>query len=222
MRENKQQELLRKLEGLHTVETVAEALNINKQSVLNLLTKLKKQEYVTVQGGGRVKRFYLITMRKQHKRDPGMFDIINKYSPHMKLNPWYDHQVHGVYTVEDALIDAIETKSFRAILASLHLFKHITNWPKLYQLAKQKSDWRKVGALYDVARMFLKVRKMPDKYRTPYKSAILSYLIPPYETKEQDFYTVRNKWHVEIPFKLGDIRNTIPWLTFKNKQIYSN
>lgn len=208
MREDKQQELLRKLEGLHTVETVAETLNLHKQSALNLLTKLKKQEYVTVQGSGRTKRFYLITMRKQHKRDPGMFDIINKYSPHMKLNQWYDHQVHGVYTVEDALIDAIETKSFRAILASLHLFKHIKNWPKLYQLAKQKSNWRKVGALYDVARMFMKVRKMPERYKYHQqdyqKKEPMHLLTTEYDVKENIFLPIKQLWNVIIPFRKGD------------------
>ncbi|MBI5393575.1 hypothetical protein HZA96_06940 [Candidatus Woesearchaeota archaeon] len=216
-----QDEHLYKLEGLHTIETAAEKLNITRQSALNLLVKLKKQEYATVQGAGRKKRLYTISMRKQRKRDIGMFDIINKYSPHMKINPWYDHQVHGVYTVEDALIDAIETKSFRIILASLHLFKHIKDWPKLYKLAKEKSSWQKVGALYDVARMFMKIRKMPERYRGS-KWKTLSCLIPPYETKEKEFYSIRDKWKINIPFRFGDLGDTMPWLTFKNKQTYSN
>ncbi|MBI3032069.1 hypothetical protein HYY69_01230 [Candidatus Woesearchaeota archaeon] len=206
MRQDRLDELLRKLEGLHTVETVAEALKINKQSALNLLTKLKKQEYVTVQGRGRTKRLYNITMRKQRKRDPGMFDIINKYSPHMKINPWYDHQVHGVYTVEDALIDAIETKSFRVILASLHLFKYIKNWPKLYQLAKQKSNWQKVGALHDVARMFMKVRKMPEKYRKI--SSFFSW-IQLTQLFKKNFPEIGNIWKVYIPFNINDITENL-------------
>ena len=162
-----QADLLQLLEGLHTVETVADALKIKKQSALNLLAKLKKQQYVTVSGGGKQKRLYKITQTKQRPRVPGMFDIINKYSP-LKLNPWYDHQVHGKYGPEEALVDAIQTQSFRAILASMRLFGHITNWPRLYHLAKQKNSWQKVGALYDVAKLFFKVKKMPEKYnRTP-------------------------------------------------------
>ncbi|HLC67078.1 MAG TPA: hypothetical protein VJK52_05560, partial [Candidatus Nanoarchaeia archaeon] len=119
-----QDEILRKLEGLHTVETVMKTLNITRQSALNLLSRLKKQQHVTTSGGGKQVRFYKIMMRKQLPRVPGMFDIINKYSPHMKLAPWYDHQVHGPYGPEEALIDAIQTKSFRVILASLRLFNH--------------------------------------------------------------------------------------------------
>src|SRR3989338_434514 len=159
-----QADLLQLLEGLHTVETVADALKIKKQSALNLLAKLKKQQYLTVSGGGRQKRLYKITQTKQRPRVPGMFDIINKYSP-MKLNPWYDHQVHGKYGPEEALVDAIQTQSFRAILASMRLFGHISNWPRLYYLAKQKNCWQKVGALYDVAKLFFKVKKMPEKYQ---------------------------------------------------------
>src|SRR3989338_1001322 len=130
-----QEETLKAIEGLQTIETVADALNLKKQSALNLISRLKRQGYVTVSGGRQQKRLYKITARKQRKRDLGMFDIINKYST-MKLAPWYDHQVHGHYGPEEALIDAIQTQSFRVILASMKLFNHITDWPKLYKLAK--------------------------------------------------------------------------------------
>ncbi len=198
---------VRILEGLHTVETAAKALGIGRQSAINLLCRLKKQGYVTVQGGGRLKRLYRVTMRKQRRRDPGMFDILNKYSP-MKLAPWYDHQVHGTYGPEEALIDAIQTGSFRAILASMRLFNHITNWPKLYRLAREKDCWQKVGALYDVARMFFKVRKMPKGYHhvRPKKK---QFLIGDYPTVDHRFRPIENKWHVPIPFKSGDIAKVI-------------
>lgn len=200
-------ELLIKLEGLHTVETVAQALHIKKQSALNLLTKLKKQQYVTVQGGGKVKRLYKITPYKQLPRHPGMFDIINKYSPHMKLQPWYDHQVHGPYGPEEALIDAIQTQNFRVILASTRLFGHIKDWPKLYALAKEKNCWQKVGALYDVARLFFKVRKMLTHYRK--LPTTFLYLISPYKTKEPLFTAIERKWQVYIPFRKQDFDKVI-------------
>src|SRR3989344_439354 len=145
-------EILWKLEGLQTVETVMEKLSITRQSAINLLSRLKKEQHVTVQGGGKVKRLYKITMRKQLPRVPGMFDIINKYSPHMKLAPWYDHQVHGEYGPEEALVDAIETESPRVILASMRLFAHITDWKKLHRLVGYGFGWQKIGALYDVAK----------------------------------------------------------------------
>lgn len=195
------EELLKILEGLHTIETVAEALNLSRQAALNLLSKLKQEGYVTVSGGGKQKRLYKITTLIQRPRSPGMFDVLNKYSP-MKLMPWFDHQVHGLYGPEEALIDAIETKSFRAILASLRLFNHITDWPKLYRLAKQKGCWQKVGALYDVAKMFFRVRKMPEKYaklRKPIKWVALTQL------RKKNFPAVSSKWKVYLPFNLKDL-----------------
>src|SRR3989344_1125857 len=173
--------LLRRIEGLHTIETLQKELNLTKQSTINLISKLRKEEYITLfAGGGKKKRIYRITARKQRKRQEGMFDIINKYSPNMKIREWYDHQVHGVYGPEEALIDALQTESFRVILASMRLFGHINNWPKLYKLANEKDCWQKVGALHDVARMFLSVQKMPLMYtnkRTNKRSLKKKYLL---------------------------------------------
>ena len=201
------EELLKTLEGLQTIETVAEALNIKKQSALNLISKFKKQGYVTTTGGRQQKRLYKISTKKQRKRDLGMFDIINKYSP-MKLAPWYDHQVHGKYGPEEALVDAIETESFRAILASMRLFNHITDWPKLYRLAKEKDCWQKIGALYDVARLFFRVKKMPLRYQNQ-KFIKKQFLIKRYNTTEEIYYPIKSKWNVEIPFQTGDIRKVM-------------
>ena len=195
--------LLLRLAGLHTVETVAQALNIRRQSALNLLSKLKRLGYVTVSGGGRQKRLYKITTLKQRPRSPGMWDIINKYSP-MKLNPWYDHQVHGSYGPEEALIDALQTQNFRVIVASMRLFNHIHDWPKLYRLAREKDCWQKVGALYDVARMFFRIRRMPKKYRQG-RWKQLFFLQHNYETKEKEFIPIQRHWNVPIPFRFGDI-----------------
>jgi hypothetical protein len=198
-------ELLYTLEGLQTVETVMKKAHLTRQSAINLLSKLKKQQHVTVSGKGKTKRLYKITIRKQLPRDPGMFDILNKHNPNFQINPWYDHQVHGKYGVEEAIIDAIQTKMFRPILATLRLFNHVKDWPSLYQQAKKEDCWQQVGALYDVARMFFKTRKMPDKYRkTKFKK--IRYLIERYKTKEKKFQPIRRKWQVPIPFLDGDLR----------------
>ena len=201
-----EEKLLRKLEGLHTVETVMDELGINRQSTLNLLSKLKKEQHLTISGSGRRKRLYKITMRKQLPRLPGMWDILNRYNPNFQLNPWYDHQVHGRYTVEDVIVDAIETKSFRIILATLRLFNYVTNWPRLYQRAKEKSSWQKVGALYDVARMFFKVRKMPERYRRE-KYRIWDYLFDSKDQIKDSLLTpISMKWKIPLPFRIGDFR----------------
>ena len=197
------EQTLKAIEGLQTIETVAEALNIKKQSALNLISRLKRQGYVTTSGGRQQKRLYKITARKQRKRDAGMFDIINKYSS-MKLAPWYDHQVHGIYGPEETLIDAIQTQSFRAILASMRLFNHITDWPKLYRIAGERNCWQKVGALYDVARLYFKVRKMPSYY-LKYKSEKWQRLT---QLKKINFPDTAKKWHVYIPFNEKDMRES--------------
>lgn len=193
------EDLLRRLEGLHNVETVAEALKIKKQSAINLLSKLKRKGYVTVSKHKR--SLYKISMRKQRQRDPGMFDIINKYNKNMKLMPWYDHQVHGAYGPEDALIDAIQTESFRVILASMRLFSHINNWPKLYKLAKEKGIWQKVGALYDLSKRFFRVTKIPKIY--PQHDGIRWSKLT--QLKKMNFPTIAKKWHVYIPFNEYDM-----------------
>ncbi|MBS3121243.1 MarR family transcriptional regulator [Candidatus Woesearchaeota archaeon] len=203
----KHQERLRNLEGLHTVETVAQTLHLTRQSTLNLLSQLKKEGYVTTSGGGKQKRLYRISLKKQRPRDVGMFDIINRYSP-MKIQPWYDHQVHGLYGPEEALIDALQTRSFRVILASMRLFGHITHWSTLYRLAKERDCWQKVGALYEVARMFFRVRKMPKNIPT-FSFFQKIYLIPPYPTTETQFYPIDKKWKVAIPFRKGDIQKVL-------------
>lgn len=195
------QKRLLKLEGLHTVESIAQALKIKKQSALNLLTKLKREGYATVQGAGRTKRLYKISPLKQLPRHPGMFDIINQYSP-MKIQPWYDHQVHGPYGPEDAFIDALQTKSLRTILAALRLFNHITNWPRLYHLAKQKDCWQKVGALYEVARLFFKVRRMPSIYQR-YKPTQWQAIT---QLQRINFQKIAERWKVYIPFNQNDLK----------------
>jgi len=196
-------EALRKLEGLHTAETAAKELGIGRQSAINLLSRLRKEGYVTVNGGGKQPRLYRIMMRKQRPRSPGMFDIINRYSP-MKLAPWYDHQVHGHYGPEEAVVDAIQAQSFRAMLASLRLFNHITDWPMLYRLATEKGIWQKVGALYDVAGMYFRERKMPLRYQHPTLKKKES-LIKDYPTEMQSFLSIERKWNVAVPFRKGDI-----------------
>ncbi len=199
--------LLRKLEGIHTVETVAAESGIRRQSAINLLSRLKKEGYATVSGGGRQKRLYTITARKQRKRSSGMFDIINRYS-HMKIAPWFDHQAHGAYGAEEALIDAIATGSFRTILASLRLFSHIKDWPKLYRLANEKGCWQKVGALYEVARTCIKAKRMPSRYlhvskKQQAKQQVKWQALT--QLRKANFPEITNKWRVYIPFNEKDL-----------------
>lgn len=201
--EKKKMELLRRIEGLHTIKTLAKELGIAEQSALNLVTKLRKEHYVTVRGGGKKVRLYNISMRKQLPRVPGMYDIINKYSP-MKIASSYDHQVHGKYGVEDALIDAIETKNFRIILASLRLFSHVKDWRKLNALAKKRDCVQQVGALYDVARTRLRIGRSMIK---PVQKKIFWKRLS--RLQKNNFPTIATKWRVYIPFNEKDLEEII-------------
>jgi hypothetical protein len=196
------EEILYKLEGLHTVETVMQTLGIAKQSANNLISKLKKQQHIKVIGAGRKKRLYKISMKKFRPRHPGMWDILNKYNPNFQLNPWYDHQVIGKYTVEDVIVDAIEKKDFRICLAVLSLYNHIKNWKRLYNLAIKKNLWQEVGALYDVARIYMRVRKMPLRYNKIIKGARWKQLTILQKTY---FTEIAKKWKVIIPMNTHDL-----------------
>jgi|SRR3989344_4425566 len=198
------EEITWKMEGLHTLETFMRELGVKRQTALNILCKLKKEQYCTTTGGGKQPRIYKITMTKQRPRSPGMFDILNKYNPTFKLSPWYDHQVHGPYGVEEAIVDAIQTKSFRAILATLRLFNHVNNWKKLHRIAREKKCWNKVGALYELAKKIFRTTLLPIIYNKPSETK-KEYLTQTYPTQEEQFKFIEQKWRVPIPFKWGDL-----------------
>lgn len=202
MKEKRLLEILGKLEGLHTLNTASKVLGYSKQSTLNLLSKLKKLQYVTVSGGGRQVRFYRVTMRKQRPRKEGMFDILNKYNKNFKLNPWYDHQVHGTYGVEEAIVDAVKTRSFRAVLATLKLFNHVKDFKRLYALAKKEDLWQQVGALYDVAKLHFRVRKMPIRY---YNQSFKRWRSITKLKNRNNFPEIEKRWHVHIPMNKNDV-----------------
>ncbi|HLD87018.1 MAG TPA: hypothetical protein VJB12_03055 [Candidatus Nanoarchaeia archaeon] len=191
----------RKLEGLHTIETAMEALGMTRQSAINFLSRLKKEGFMSTRQGPK-KRLYRITPYRQRPRYEGMFDILNKYNPTFQLSPWYDHQVHGKYGVEDAILDAIDTHSFRAILATLRLFGRITDWPYLYREAKRRGSWQKVGALHEVARMNFRMRPMPRYYGPP---AVSSWRQMTQLKDRGNFPDVQQKWKIFIPFNKKDI-----------------
>jgi len=194
-----EKQLLR-ISGLQTAESVAEKLKITRQSALNLVSRLKKAGHVVSSGGGKQKRIYTITTTKHRIKQEGLFDMINKYSP-MKVVPLYDHQVHGRYTPEDALVDALETKNFRVILASMRLFGHINNWSKLYAVARKKDCWKKLCALYSVAKQFVRVRKMPKKYELNAGNGWVQIT----QLKTKNFPEISEKYKVYIPFNKQDM-----------------
>jgi hypothetical protein len=144
------------IEGKQTLETVAATRGITRQSAANLLVRLKKRGLVRVSGGGRQKRIYTIT-RLPTQPTNGFYDVVNRYGDE-KLVPRYAHYVHGRYGVEDAIVDGLRIGDERTRAATMRLFNHVTNYPRLLRLAKKKNV--DVKQLYERARAQMKVRRM--------------------------------------------------------------
>lgn len=195
-------ETLKKIEGKHTAETLCETLGITRQSAINLVSKLKKEGYAKVSGGGRQKRIYTISTKLfPDKKYEGMFDILNRHSKE-KIMPPFDHFPHTRYKVENAIIDLIEFDDIRILTNMLPLFNHVTDWKLLYNLSKKREVQRKIGALYDISRAFLKVRKMPLKIR---KLLLKSKSKSDFQRSSKDFKDYEKIWLVKIPFNKKDL-----------------
>lgn len=191
---------IKKIQGLRTIEEIAKILELKKQSAINLISKLKKQGYVTKTGGGQQKRIYKITTYKQ-TQSKGMFDIINKYSK-LKVVPLFKHITHGQYTVENALIDAIRLKNKRVILAALSLFKQIKDWKKLSKLVRKYNVAAQLGCLYDIARTTIKTRKIPENIHKSLKRNIQKKTI----LLTEDSGLLNKEWNCKIPFSKEDLQ----------------
>lgn len=198
--------LLRKTEGKHTIDTFMKQTALTKESALNLLCRLRKKGYVRTEGGGKQKRIYTISTKKIQE-GKGLFTLLNKYAK-IKVVPSFVHIVHGVYTEENALIDAIETKDFRILQAAVYLFGHVKNWTKLHELAKKRHLEPIAGALYDFARLVIRTRKMPENVYHAFlrmRSAKKIELFPYTKTDSPQIKTIENVWNVILPFSKQDM-----------------
>ena len=150
-------------QGKYTVETFARKQNLSRQSAINTLSRLKKRGYVHVSGGGSQLRIYQISKLPQQPTN-GFYDIANRYSTE-KLFPLFQHRVIGRYTIEHAIIDGIRIGDARTLEATMHLFRHVTNWKRLMDLAKKHRCASEVQRLYKKARDKIKLRRMPERYK---------------------------------------------------------
>lgn len=149
-------------EGKYTVETFAREMGLTRQSALNLLSRLKREGFVSVSGGGRQKRLYTVRRARQQKTN-GFYDVVNRYSPE-KLVPRFIHRVVGRYTVEHAIIDGIRIGDVRTLEATMHLFRHLTDWKLLFDLARKRHLTTEVHHLYVKARKKTRCKAMPRRY----------------------------------------------------------
>ena len=198
-------ELLQKLAGIQTIESVMDILKVGRRMAIYYLHRLRKEGYVKTRRQSNNRRVYNISLDNK-LGGKSYYDIINQYSP-IKISTPIIHKIYGKEpSLEETLIYAIKTKSLRTILASLTLFKKINNWVELYNLAKENHLERQVGALYDLARQIMKVRRMTNKFRSsalPKKEYKFEYVLP--GLKSKDFVKIEKIWKIYLPFNKKDL-----------------
>lgn len=199
------QDILQKLAGIQTIESVMDILKVNKKKAIYYLYRLRKQGYIKTRRQSNNRRVYNISLENK-LGGKSYYDIINQYSP-IKIATPVIYKIYGKEpSLEETLIYAIKTKSFRTILASLALFKKINNWVELYNLAKENHIGRQVGALYDVAHRIMRVRKMTKRFRNnslPKEKFKFRHVIP--ELRSQDFREIEDIWKIYLPFNMKDL-----------------
>lgn len=204
-------ELVKKLEGLQTIESIQKRLGISRFTAIKYVHLLRKQGFVETRGGAKQPRFYRINALKlRDTGNEGMYDIINKYSP-IKISAMKSRIIGKKITIEETLIRAIESKEFRTILASLALFNHINDWSLIYKHAKEKTMRKKIGALYDIARKTFKTKKTDKRiYNKMLKCKEGDkYIID--RLKSKDFGDIEKKWCISIPFNISDLSRYKEW-----------
>jgi len=202
-------ELLQKLAGIQTIESVMDILKVDKRMAIYYIHNLRKAGYVKTRRQSNNRRVYNISLNNK-LGGKSYYEIINQYSP-IKISTPLIHRIYGKEpSLEETLIYAIKTKSLRTILASLALFKKISNWVELYKLAKENHIERQVGVLYNLARTIMKVRRMAPKFRNnalPKEKYKFEYVIP--GLKSKDFIEIEKIWKIYLPFNKRDLEEYI-------------
>ena len=199
-------QLAKKLDGLNTLQMVMKKLNVRKSTTIKIISMLRKEGFVETSGGGKQPRLYKISpIRIAGKEFLGMYDVLNKYSKVKIVEPFKHKVVDRKLSVEETIPMAIKDGNFRVILASLGLFNFVKNWSKLRYYAKKYDAMRKVGALYDVARLYIKTRKMDERTMESLlkEKGKKEFIVKPLKSK--DFREIGKKWRVYLPFNKADL-----------------
>jgi len=197
--------LLKELEGIQTIPSIMDIFNVSREKAIYYVYRLRKKGYVKTKRLSNNKRVYNISFENRLKGS-SYYEIINQHSP-IKITTSQVHLIYGKKpSLEETLVYAIKTSSLRTILASLALFKKISDWSELYNLAKENHIERQVGALYDLTRNVMKTRRMTKRFKTnslPKKNYAFEYIIQ--GLKSKDFKEIENIWKVYLPFNKGDL-----------------
>jgi len=198
-------ELIEKVNGMQTIESIKNALNVNRIRAIYLIHRLRKEGYVITKQDSNNSRIYFIS-KQNRLGGTSYIDIINENSP-IKL---YSSEIYKIYgrhvSIEETIVYALKTHRFRYILASLGLYKKIKNWKEIYRLAKKNDLIREVGALYYLSRKIIpRVKKMNKffEYHALKNENKYKYIVP--NIKSKDFPSIEEKWKVFIPFSNEDL-----------------
>lgn len=198
--------MLKRLEGVQTISSVRDILNVSNKKAVYYVSRLRKKGYVKTRRLSNNQRVYNISFENR-LRGFSYYEIINKNSP-VKIATPKTYRIYGKEpSLEETLIYAIKTGSLRTILASLALFKKIESWSQLYSLAKKNHIERQIGALYDLARKIMRTRRMTKRFRSnalPKKNSSFNHVIPNLSSK--DFKDIENRWKIYLPFNNEDLR----------------
>jgi len=198
-------ETLSKLQGIQTIESIMDLLHADRQKAIYYIHRLRKQGYVKTRRLSSKKRVYNISLENK-LGGKSYYDLINENSP-IKVAALNIHLIYGKeISAEETLVYVLKTGSLRVILAGIFLFKKITDWKKLYALAKENKLLRQVGALYDLARLLIKVSKMPLRFRNnslPQPQQKYLEIIP--QLRSRDFREIEKVWKVHLPFNKADL-----------------
>lgn len=201
--------LLEKIKGIHTLESLIALLGVNRTRAIKIISRLRKKGYVKTKRLSNNKRVYDISFQNR-LGGKTYYETLNENSP-VKLIINESPVIYGREpTPEETLIFALETQSLRAILSGLGLFKKINDWSRLYQLAKSKNLQRKIGALYDLSRLFMKTRRMNKRFENlslPNEND--EYLNIIHGLNSRDFKNIEKKWKVHLPFNMADLEDYI-------------
>lgn len=200
-------DLLKKLEGIQTIDTVMSILDVNKQQAIYHVYRLRKEGYVKTQRSPSKRRVYHIS-RENRQGGISYYEIINSHSP-VKLSITQTYRIYGRdVSCEETLIFALKSKKIRVILASLALFKKIKDWKLFYKLAKANKVERKAGALYDLSRQLMRTKRMDGRFRRlmmPEADDKFQFIIEGLKTKEEKYRIIEKRWKVFLPFNKNDL-----------------
>ena len=207
----KAKQLLKKLKGTQTIESVMEILNVDREKAIYYIFCIRKQGYVKTKRLSNNKRMYNISFENK-LNGSNYHEIINKNSP-IKITTSEIYNIYGKEpSLEETLIYSIKTQKLRIILASLSLFKKINNWVELYRLGKKNHIERQIGALYDLSRKLMKTKRMTKRFRNlslPKKSknsgklVKFDYIIQ--DLRSKNFKDIEKTWRIYIPFNKSDL-----------------